>query len=183
MVSLYQATAGSATLSGMARQSMQTEGALRVFAVDPGTKVVGWAVVSRHGRVFKLVACGAISGGSDQMARRLAIVHSGLLKAAREHTADEAAVEEVFAGRNLKAALAIGQGRGVALAVLGEVGLPVFSYPARVIKRAVTGNGSASKEQVARMAALQLGLSELPGKSDVTDACALAITHLIRRGP
>lgn len=117
------------------------------------------------------------------MARRLAAIHAGLLLAAREHAADEAAVEEVFAGRNLKSALAVGQGRGVALAALGEAGLPVFSYAARVVKRAVTGNGNAAKEQVARMAALQLGVASLPGPADVADACAVAITHLIRRAP
>jgi crossover junction endodeoxyribonuclease RuvC len=154
---------------------------VRVLGVDPGTRVAGWAVVRKHGRSFQLIACGAVRAPGHLAEKRLATIHAGLLQVARTHAADEAAVEEVFAGRNLKAALAVGQGRGVALAALGALDLAVYSYPARVIKRAVTGNGAASKEQVARMVALQLGLPKPPEPADITDACAVAMTHLIRR--
>ncbi len=155
---------------------------LRVLGIDPGTRTAGWAVVTRYGRTFRLVACGAVRAkAADPPEKRLALIQAGLLEIAQTHAPHEAAVEEVFAGRNPKAALAVGQGRGVALAVLGALALPVHSYAARVIKRAVTGNGGASKEQVARMVGLQFGLAKPPEPADVTDACAVAITHLIRR--
>ncbi|MCC7509862.1 MAG: crossover junction endodeoxyribonuclease RuvC [Planctomycetes bacterium] len=152
-----------------------------MLGVDPGTRVVGWAVVQQQGRSFRLVACGAIRARGETLEQRLAMIHAGLLDAARLHSAAEAAVEEVFAGKNMKSALAIGQGRGVALAALGTAGLTVSSYAAKVIKRAVTGNGSASKDQVARMVALQLGLARPPEPADITDACAVALTRLVRR--
>ncbi len=153
---------------------------LSVLGVDPGTRVVGWAVVQQQGRSFRLVACGAIHARGETLEQRLAQVHAGLLEAAQSHHTAEAAVEEVFAGKNIKSALAVGQGRGVALAALGAAGLSVSSYAAKVIKRAVTGNGSASKQQVARMVALQLGLAKPPQPADITDACAVALTHLVR---
>ncbi len=159
---------------------MQSTRQNRVLGVDPGTRVTGWAVVERAGRGFKLVASGAIRAAGDRMELRLAAIHDELLHVARQHTPGEAAVEEAFAGRNLKVALAIGQGRGAVLAALGAAGLAVHSYPARVIKRAVAGNGGAAKDQVARMVSLQLGLAKTPEPTDVTDACAVALTHLIR---
>jgi crossover junction endodeoxyribonuclease RuvC len=161
---------------------MEASHELRVLGVDPGTRTAGWAVVTRQGRGFRLVACGAVRAkAGDPPEKRLAVIHAGLLEIVQTHAPHESAVEEVFAGRNPKAALAIGQGRGVALAAMGAVAAPVHSYAARVIKRAVTGNGGASKEQVARMVGLQLGLAKPPEPADVTDACAVAITHLIRR--
>jgi crossover junction endodeoxyribonuclease RuvC len=152
----------------------------RVFGVDPGSRVAGWAVVERRGASLLLVACGAVSTRAAEPERRLAEIYAGLRQAAADHHCRIAAVEEVFAGRNLKVALQIGQGRGVALAALGALGMAVHSYPARVVKRAVTGNGNASKEQVARMVTMQLGLAKPPQPADVTDACAVAMTHLIR---
>lgn len=175
-LSWYQATSGSVMLGVMAGQSSYT-----VMGVDPGTRVVGWAVVRQAGRSYTLVACGAIAPGGKTREARLASIYAELCKVATTHAPDAAAVEEVFAGKNLKAALAIGEGRGVALAALGAADLAVAPYAAKVIKRAVAGNGSASKEQVARMVALQMGLAKPPQPEDVTDACAVALTHLIRR--
>jgi crossover junction endodeoxyribonuclease RuvC len=67
------------------------------------------------------------------------------------------------------------------LAVIGEAGIPVAAYPVRLVKRCVAGVGNADKEAVARMVALQLGLAKLPQPSDASDACAVAITHCVRR--
>jgi len=153
-----------------------------VLGIDPGTRVVGWAILSKSGRSFQLLSCGAIRPDPAlPYAARLAAIHAEIASVVREHAPTEAAIEEVFAGRNVKAALKIGEGRGVVLAALGAAGLEPASYPARRIKRAVTGNGAAEKQQVARMVAMQLGLREAPGPDDVTDACAVAITHLISR--
>ncbi|MBX3459695.1 MAG: crossover junction endodeoxyribonuclease RuvC [Planctomycetes bacterium] len=160
---------------------MASQSSYRVLGVDPGTRVVGWALVEQQGRSYRLLASGSIAPAGKSRESRLAEIYAQLHEAARKHAPDAAAVEEVFAGKNLKSALAIGEGRGVALAALGAAGLEVAPYAAKVIKRAVTGNGSASKEQVARMVALQMGLAKPPAPEDVTDACAVALTHLIRR--
>jgi crossover junction endodeoxyribonuclease RuvC len=154
---------------------------VKVIGIDPGTRSAGWAVVSRAGQAFRLHDCGVVRARGAAGAERLGAIMAGLRDAVTASGATEAAVEAAFAGRNVSTALKIGEARGVALAVLGQAGLPVTSYAARRIKRAVTGFGGADKTQVARMVAMQLGLSAVPGPDDVTDACAVAITHLILR--
>ncbi len=169
-------------LGAMTRQSRPINASLRVLGIDPGTRVVGWAIVEGSTSRLKLVGCGAIRGPEGDYAARLAHIHTELARIAAESGCVEAAVEEIFAGRNMKTALVTGEGRGVALAALGAAGMAVSSFPSKVVKRAVTGNGSASKQQVARMVALQLGLGKPPSPADVTDACAVAITRICRPG-
>ena len=152
----------------------------RVLGIDPGTRVLGWAVLERDGTRFRLIEAGAIVAKGEVPAR-LARIMTELTAVVDRLELHEAAVESIFVGRNYKTALRTGEGRGVVLAVLGRRGLPVAEYPTRLVKRAVTGHGGASKEQVARMVCMQLGLKETPKPDDVTDACAVALTHLIRR--
>jgi len=153
----------------------------RVIGIDPGTRRVGWAVVEKRGNILTLVEAGAISPDAQlPYPERLAAIHTELAKLVERLRPEAAAVESVFVGRNMKSALKTGEGRGVALAALGACGLAVSEYPAREVKRAVTGNGAASKPQVARMVALQLGLDHPPKPEDAADACAVAITHLTR---
>lgn len=181
----YQAKAGSAGAL-MASQSTAAAGLiqqpLRVLGVDPGTRVVGWAVVEARGSLLRLTACGIIQAAQeDDYARRLAAILQELQEIVGRHVPSEAAVEGVFSGPNPRTALKIGEGRGVALAALGAAGLPVFEYSPSVVKRAATGRGSASKPQVGAMVAMQLGLSGAPKPADAADACAIALCHLHRR--
>jgi crossover junction endodeoxyribonuclease RuvC len=130
---------------------------------------------------IRLIELGAIRARSKDYAARLAEILAGLRAVIARLQPHEAAVEEAFSGRNPRTALVIGEGRGVAMAVIGEAGIPVAAYPVRLVKRCVAGVGSADKEAVARMVALQLGLAKLPQPSDASDACAVAITHCVRR--
>jgi crossover junction endodeoxyribonuclease RuvC len=82
----------------------------------------------------------------------------------------------VFSHVNVRSALALAQARGLVLAVAGMAGLPVFSYPPARVKKAVTGRGRASKDQVARMVRVLVGLKRTPA-SDAADALAVAIAH------
>jgi crossover junction endodeoxyribonuclease RuvC len=86
------------------------------------------------------------------------------------------AVEDVFAAVNVRSALALAQSRGTVLAVAGVAGLPVYSYAPAVVKKTVTGRGRASKDQVARMVQVLVGLRRVP-RADAADALAVAITH------
>jgi crossover junction endodeoxyribonuclease RuvC len=130
---------------------------------------------------IRLIELGAIRARSKDYAARLAEILAGLRAVIARLQPHEAAVEEAFSGRNPRTALVIGEGRGVAMAVIGEAGIPVAAYPVRLVKRSVAGVGNADKEAVARMVALQLGLAKLPQPSDASDACAVAITHCVRR--
>lgn len=134
--------------------------------------------MERNGTRLCLVEAGVIRCTGDAAAR-LAQLHAELLAVATRLKPQVAAIEEAFAGRNQRTALKIGEARGVALAAVGAAGLRAVGYAPRSIKQAVTGNGAAGKEQVARMVALLLGQA-VAGPADCTDACAVAITHLNR---
>lgn len=90
-------------------------------------------------------------------------------------------VERAFASRNVQSALRIGEGRGIALACAAAFGAEVIEMPPAVAKKAIVGHGAADKSQVARMVAAILGLRDLPGPADATDALALALAHLFQR--
>jgi crossover junction endodeoxyribonuclease RuvC len=91
----------------------------------------------------------------------------------------EMAIEQPFAGRNIRAAMAIGHAQAVAMVAAAGRGLPVSTYAPRQVKQAVTDHGGSSKEQVSDMVRLLLGADELPAASqDVTDALAVAICHI-----
>jgi len=90
------------------------------------------------------------------------------------------AVEELFLAKNPRVALTVGHARGVVLLLADQRGLPVFEYAVTQVKRAVTGNGLASKEQVRYMVGKLLGLSEAPRTYDAVDALAVALCHAQR---
>ncbi len=150
----------------------------RVIGIDPGTRHVGWGVVAAEGNALHRVAGGCIRAGGDDIAARLVAIHEGLQAAIREHTPEAAAVETVFGGQNIRTAIAIGEGRGVALLSAAECGLAVVGYEPAVVKRAVAGSGRAGKEQVQRMIQTLLGLADPPGTDHEADALALAVTHI-----
>jgi crossover junction endodeoxyribonuclease RuvC len=87
------------------------------------------------------------------------------------------AIEELFFGANAKAALAVGQARGVCIVACAEAGVPVFEYTNSAIKQAVTGYGRADKQQVMEMVRVQLRMTEVPRPDHAADALAAAITH------
>jgi crossover junction endodeoxyribonuclease RuvC len=116
------------------------------------------------------------------MADRLARLHAGIMAVVQEHAPTEAAVEAPFHGVSARSALQLAHARGVVLAVLGIAGLQVFEYSPATIKKAVTGNGRAEKEQVEAMVA-RLVMGGAPrGKSDIADAVAAAVCHLFGAG-
>lgn len=152
-----------------------------VLGIDPGTIAAGYGVVQHVRGSTRLVDCGAVRAKrSLSLAERLNVIHSGLQGVIARVGAEVAVVEEPFAGKNLATAIAIGEARGVALLACSSVGLRVEEFSPSEIKRAVTGNGSARKEQVALMVRSILELEDVPGPADATDALAAAICYLHR---
>ncbi|MEX1025660.1 MAG: crossover junction endodeoxyribonuclease RuvC [Planctomycetota bacterium] len=154
-----------------------------VLGIDPGTVVLGWGAVLAVPRAPRLLACGVLTAPARasvparlaSLARQL----EDLLDAVRPGIV---AVETAFAAINVKSALRIGEARGVVLAAAGRRALAVDEIAPAAAKRAVLGNGRASKEQVAALVPQLLGLA--PGLAvplDATDALALALAHLRRR--
>ncbi len=114
----------------------------------------------------------------DPRADRLYSLFCGLVDAISEWRPAEVAIEEPFAGSNVKAAMAIGQAQAVAMVAAAQHGLATVSYAPRQVKRAVTDYGGSSKEQVQSMVQALLGLDGTPIPSDAADALAVAICHI-----
>ncbi len=153
-------------------------GPLRLLGIDPGTRFVGWGVIERtSARSFKLIDCGCIAPGEKrELPDRLTVIFEELEEAIKRTRPHAAALEETFAGVNMQSAIAMGEGRGVALLALARARLPILELSPRTIKFALTGNGASGKAGVAAMVQAQLRLKEAPKPADITDALAAAIT-------
>ena len=150
---------------------------IRILGIDPGTRYVGYGVVEMCGNSLFFLASGCIKATGDAIADRLVVIHQGLRTIIEQHRPQAAAVETVFTGNNPKTAIAIGEGRGVAVLSAAENGLVVKGYEPALVKRAVAGSGRADKGQVRNMVRVLLALPELPETDHEADALALAITH------
>ena len=149
---------------------------LRIIGIDPGTRHVGYGVVECRGLGLSRLESGCIAPPNGPLPGRLLAIHLGLREVIIRLGPSLAAVETVFAGRNPKTAIAIGEGRGAALLTAAEHGLEVSGYEPALVKRAVAGSGRADKEQVRSMVRVLLALPEPPATDHEADALALAIT-------
>jgi crossover junction endodeoxyribonuclease RuvC len=149
---------------------------VRVLGIDPGSVATGWGIVDCDGSRLSHVASGVLRPGERDPARRLAHIQLELAARVREFAPHSAALEAVFVARNPRAALQLGQARGVALAVCGEAGLETAEYAPARVKGAVAGYGAADKAQVQAMVRRLLGLAREPAR-DAADALAIAICH------
>ena len=152
--------------------------AIRLMGIDPGTRFVGWGVVEMQprDRSLRMIDCGCIAPSVKLELRfRLRAIFADLEAIIAQTRPDAAALEETFAGVNMKSAIAMGEGRGVALLCLTRANLDVLELSPRSIKQAVTGSGASGKAHVAAMVAAHLKLHKAPEPEDVTDALAAAI--------
>ena len=157
-------------------------GPTRVLGIDPGSRVVGWGVVESRGAGVGHVAHGILRlDASAALEVRLVELFARLSETLLRHAPTAVAVEGVFAFRNARSALVLGQARGVALLVAARAGLPVFEYAPALVKRAIGVGGAGRKEAVARAVSGFLGLTSAP-RTDATDALAVAVCHLHRAG-
>lgn len=151
---------------------------LRILGIDPGTASTGFGVVDRAGTVLTPVWYDCLRTRPDEAPPerllRIARAVRDVLDRMRPHAV---AIEELFFGANAKAALAVGQARGVCILACAEAGVPVFEYTNSMIKQAVAGHGRADKPQVMEMVRVQLRMTEVPRPDHAADALAAAITH------
>lgn len=154
-----------------------TEAVVRILGIDPGTRHVGFGILEQRGFALTRIDSGCVHGGTGDMSERLLRIHRGLCDVIMRHAPDAAAIETVFASVNPKTAIAIGEGRGVAVLSAAEHGLRVCGYEPALVKKAVAGNGRAGKEQVRTMVKVLLNLPDKPATDHESDALAIAITH------
>jgi len=150
-----------------------------VLGIDPGLSRCGYGVVTRDGGSMAAVAGGVISSPPTMpLPDRLRTLYDELRALVGEFRPDTVVVERVFFQVNARTAMATGQAAGVALVAAAEAGCDVVQYTSNEVKQALVGYGGATKDQVQRMVASVLGLSEPPRPPDVADALALAACHL-----
>ncbi|HLI87048.1 MAG TPA: crossover junction endodeoxyribonuclease RuvC [Ktedonobacteraceae bacterium] len=164
---------------GDVRAATQSDGARTALGIDPGTAIVGYAVVRARGSDLSLVVCDVITTPAKMpLAQRLQQIYEELSAIIATYRPQEAAMEDLFFAKNARTAMTVGQARGVAMLALANGGLSVAEYTPRQVKQAVTGYGSAGKDQVGEMVRILLKLTAVPRPDDAADAAAVAICHL-----
>lgn len=156
-----------------------------IMGIDPGTNVMGYGVLGVAGRKTEVVVMGVIQLSKfESHYLRLRRIYERVQGLVEQYLPDEMALEAPFFGKNVQSMLKLGRAQGVAMAAALCRDVPIAEYAPRMIKMAVTGNGQASKEQVANMLRHLLGLREdqMPKLLDATDALAVALTHYYETG-
>lgn len=151
-----------------------------ILGIDPGTNLMGYALLTAEKRQPVMIALGVIELGKiENHYVRLRRIFERVSMLAEQYRPDALAIEAPFFGKNVQSMLKLGRAQGVAIAAALARNIPVTEYEPRSIKQAVVGNGGASKEQVRAMLVRILGLDEetLPRQLDATDALAAALCH------
>lgn len=149
-----------------------------ILGLDPGTNIMGYGIICIKGSSISLLQYGVIHlskyAGHELKLKKIFERVLGLVD---EYHPDEVALEAPFFGKNVQSMLKLGRAQGVAMSAALARAIPIIEYAPRKVKQSVTGNGNASKEQVARMLMTLLAIKELPRLLDATDALAVAVCH------
>jgi crossover junction endodeoxyribonuclease RuvC len=149
-----------------------------VMGIDPGAANLGFGIVRVEGNRMVALDGGVVETTAElPMERRLERIHGSLVELIAWHEPKAMAIEDVFFGKNVRTAMAVGQASGVAMLAAAQAGVECSVYTPQAIKMAVCGSGAAGKKQVQRMVGTLLGLPELPTPDHAADALAVAICH------
>ncbi len=149
-----------------------------ILGIDPGTTVMGYGAVLQTPRGLEALQYGVIKLHSyTSHALKLQKIFQHVSALVRELQPEEMALEAPFYGKNVQSMLKLGRAQGVAMAAALAREVPITEYAPRKVKQAVTGQGHASKAQVAHMIVSLLGLPTLPEQLDASDALAVAVCH------
>ncbi len=154
-----------------------------ILGLDPGTNVMGYGVILARGSTLKLLQFGVIKlSVLDSHELRLKKIFERVLGLVDEFSPDEVALEAPFYGKNVQSMLKLGRAQGVAMSAALHREVPIVEYAPKKVKQSVTGNGNASKEQVAKMLMQIFNFRELPKLLDASDALAVAVCHFYQNG-
>ncbi len=146
--------------------------------MDPGTSVMGYGVILVKGNAISIVQYGVIHLSKyTGHELKLKKIYERVLSIIEDYKPDEVALEAPFYGKNVQSMLKLGRAQGVAMAAALSKEIPIVEYAPKKVKQSVTGNGNASKEQVASMLKTILKLETEPKLLDATDALAVALCH------
>lgn len=154
-----------------------------ILGLDPGTNVMGYGVILVQGSALRLLQFGVIHLSKlDSHELRLKKIFDRVLGLVDEFSPDEVALEAPFYGKNVQSMLKLGRAQGVAMSAALHREVPIVEYAPKKVKQSVTGNGNASKEQVAKMLMQIFAFRELPKLLDASDALAVAVCHYYQKG-
>jgi len=152
-----------------------------LIGIDPGSRVAGYGLLEANGRVITAAGCDVISiNPSMTLPKRLDGLFTRMDAILSEYKPDIGVVESMFYHKNVKSILTLGQARGVILLALARHDIPIFEYSPREVKKAVVGNGGASKQQVRFMVEQLFKLKGSDKPDDAYDALAIAMCHFNR---
>ena len=155
-----------------------------ILGIDPGTTIMGYGLIHIKENKMELIQMGVLhlsKLGSHEL--KLKRIFERTLQLVDEYKPDELAVEAPFFGKNVQSMLKLGRAQGVAMSAALYRDVPIFEYAPKKIKMAITGKGTASKEQVAAMLKSLLNIKEMPKHLDATDGLAAAVCHHFQRNP
>ena len=150
-----------------------------IVGIDPGSKATGYAFLSVENKKIKPLSYGVIKNNPKMtLAKRIAILYDELNNLIEYYKPTIASIEKIFYAKNVRSLVSLGEARGVLLLALEQAQIPIYEYSAREVKKAVVGNGNASKQQVQYMVKNIIKIKEENLQFDVTDACAIALCHV-----
>lgn len=154
-----------------------------ILGLDPGTSVMGYGLILIKGNTMSLLQFGVIHLSKyKNHEMKLKKIFERVVSLIDDYNPDEVALEAPFFGKNVQSMLKLGRAQGVAMAAALSREIPIVEYAPKKVKQAVTGNGNASKEQVAQMLMTLLKFTKAPKLLDATDALAVAVCHNFQSG-
>lgn len=152
-----------------------------ILGIDPGTSITGYGVVTASTKTPILLTMGEINMSKlDNHYEKLQKIFERTLSLIDEYKPTELAIESPFFGKNIQSMLKLGRAQGAAIAAALYRNLPIYEYAPRKIKMAITGQGNASKEQVAFILQRMLKFDKIPDNLDATDGLAAAVCHFFQ---
>ena len=149
-----------------------------ILGIDPGTTIMGFGLIRILGKQMQFIQMNELQLKKyDDHYLKLKLIFERTIELIDTYNPDEIAIEAPFFGKNVQSMLKLGRAQGVAMAAGLSREIPITEYSPKKIKMAITGNGNASKEQVAKMLQSLLGLKTLPKNLDSTDGLAAAVCH------
>ncbi|MGN6639123.1 MAG: crossover junction endodeoxyribonuclease RuvC [Mucilaginibacter sp.] len=153
-----------------------------ILGIDPGTAVMGYGLVKETGRKMELIGLGVVKMEKiDDHMLKLQRIFEKTVHLIDNYHPDCLAIEAPFYGKNIQVMLKLGRAQGVAMAAALSRNVTITEYSPRKIKQAITGNGNATKEQVAAMLQNLLAFKETPEFLDATDGLAVAVCHSFQK--
>jgi crossover junction endodeoxyribonuclease RuvC len=149
-----------------------------ILGIDPGTNIMGFGVIRVKDRSALPVTQGVIKLNSIRDPYlKLQKIFKEIILLIDRYNPDELSIEAPFYGKNVQSMLKLGRAQGVAISAALSRDIPIFEYAPRKIKMAITGQGGASKEQVASIVCRMLKIKDVPEDLDATDGLAVAVCH------